>query len=101
MARTEGTPRWIGVDLTLVAVPFFFGAMAMEHRALRRRAALDGPSPGDYERRDTLASLSMGVGSLLAPLVVPKLLDPVTPGRGRWGRALVGTVVGGAAVVTA
>jgi sterol desaturase/sphingolipid hydroxylase (fatty acid hydroxylase superfamily) len=102
VARTEGTPRWVGVDLTVLAVPFFFGAMALEHRALKRRAEAEGrPTPSDYERRDTLASLSMGVGSLIAPLVVPKLLEPVTPGKGRWGKVLVGTVVGGAAAVTA
>ncbi len=96
------TPRGNGaVDLTVVAVPFYFGAMALEHRALKRRRAAEGPSAGDYERRDTLASLSMGVASLVAPLVMPRLLGPVTPGKGRWGRALVAATVGGAAVVTA
>jgi sterol desaturase/sphingolipid hydroxylase (fatty acid hydroxylase superfamily) len=95
-------PRGSGaVDLTVVAVPFYFGAMALEHRALRRRRAAGGPSAGDYERRDTLASLSMGVASLVTPLVMPKLLGPVTPGKGRWGKALVAATVGGAAVVTA
>jgi sterol desaturase/sphingolipid hydroxylase (fatty acid hydroxylase superfamily) len=95
-------PRGSGaVDLTVVAVPFYFGAMALEHRALRRRRDAGGPSAGDYERRDTLASLSMGVASLVAPLVMPKLLGPVTPGKGRWGKALVAATVGGAAVVTA
>ena len=94
-------PGGTAVDLTVVAVPFYFGAMALEHRALERRRAEAGPSGGDYERRDTLASLSMGVASLVAPLVMPRLLGPVTPGKGRWGRALVGAAVGGAAVVTA
>ena len=75
--------------------------MALEHRALKRRRAVEGPSAGDYERRDTLASLSMGVASLVTPLVMPRLLGPVTPGKGRWGRALVAAAVGGAAVVTA
>ncbi|MBI2704484.1 MAG: hypothetical protein HYX32_04235 [Actinobacteria bacterium] len=45
----------------------------------------------DYERRDTVTSLTMGVGSLLAPLLVPKVLGPVTPGKGRFGRALLVT----------
>jgi sterol desaturase/sphingolipid hydroxylase (fatty acid hydroxylase superfamily) len=95
-------PRGNGaVDLTVVAVPFYFGAMALEHRALKRRREADGPSAGEYERRDTLASLSMGVASLVTPLVMPRLLGPVTPGKGRWGRALVAAAVGGAAVVTA
>jgi sterol desaturase/sphingolipid hydroxylase (fatty acid hydroxylase superfamily) len=95
-------PRGNGaVDLTVVAVPFYFGAMALEHRALKRRAAVEGPSAGDYERRDTLASLSMGVASLVAPLVMPRLLGPVTPGKGRWARALLAATVGGAVVATA
>ena len=66
---------------------------------LRRRAAARGGSAGDYERRDTIASLSMGVGSLVVPLIMPKLLRPFTLGRGRWGKAVVG-VAAGAAVVT-
>jgi sterol desaturase/sphingolipid hydroxylase (fatty acid hydroxylase superfamily) len=95
-------PRGKGaVDLTVVAVPFYFGAMALEHRALARRRATEGPAAGDYERRDTLASLSMGVASLVTPLVMPKLLGPVTPGKGRWGKASVAAAVGGAVVVTA
>jgi hypothetical protein len=70
-------------DLTVVAIPFYFGSMALEYLWLRRRAARRGASPGDYERRDTIASLTMGVVSLLAPIVGPKLLRPFTPGRGR------------------
>jgi sterol desaturase/sphingolipid hydroxylase (fatty acid hydroxylase superfamily) len=42
----------------------------------------------------------MGVGSLVAPLVMPKLLKPFTPGKGRYGKALVATAVGAAAVTT-
>jgi len=87
-------------DLTVVAVPVYFGTMAAEYLWLRRRAATSGPTAGDYERRDTVASLVMGVGSLLAPLVVPKVLGPFTPGRGRFGKALVGAALGAAAVTT-
>jgi sterol desaturase/sphingolipid hydroxylase (fatty acid hydroxylase superfamily) len=87
-------------DLTVAAVPGFFGTMAVERAALRRRALRSGPSPADYEARDTRTSLTMGTASLLAPLVVPRLLRPFTPGRGRFGRALVGTAVV-AAVATA
>lgn len=90
-----------GRDLTVVAVPFYFAAMGLEYVWLRRRAAARGPSPGDYERRDTVASLAMGVGSLVAPLVAPRVLRPITPGRGRLGRAVVGAAVGAAAVTTA
>jgi sterol desaturase/sphingolipid hydroxylase (fatty acid hydroxylase superfamily) len=86
-------------DLTVIAVPFYFITMAAEHLWLRRRAAARGGSAGDYERRDTIASLSMGVGSLVVPLIMPKLLRPFTLGPGRWGKAVVG-VAAGAAVVT-
>ena len=88
-------------DLTVVAVPLYFITMAAEHLWLRRRAAARGASAGDYERRDTIASLSMGVGSLVMPLVMPKLLRPFTLGRGRWGKAVVGVAAGAALVTTA
>jgi sterol desaturase/sphingolipid hydroxylase (fatty acid hydroxylase superfamily) len=74
--------------------------MGAEHLYLKRRAERLGPSAADYERRDTIASLSMGVGSLLAPVVLPKLLRPLTPARGRWGKALVGTAVAAVVVTT-
>ncbi len=89
-----------GRDLTVIAVPFYFATMAGEYFWLRRRAAREGPTAGDYERRDTLASLAMGVGSLLAPLVGPKLLAPFTPGRGRYGKAVVVGALGAAAATT-
>ncbi|QYG95729.1 sterol desaturase family protein [Iamia sp. SCSIO 61187] len=75
--------------------------MGAEHLWLKRTAAAGRPrSAGDYERRDTLASLSMGVGSLVVPVVLGKVLRPVTPGSGRWGKVLVGTVIGAAAATT-
>ncbi len=89
-----------GPDLTVLAVPFYFASMAGEYLWLRRRAAQRGPTAGDYERRDTLASLAMGVGSLLAPLVAPRLLAPFTPGRGRYGKALVVGALGAVAATT-
>lgn len=95
-----GKALW-SVDLTVLAIPAYFGGMGAEHLWLKRRAAERGPSPGDYERRDTIASLSMGVGSLIAPMVMPRLLGPLTPGRGRYGKALVATALGAAAVTTA
>jgi sterol desaturase/sphingolipid hydroxylase (fatty acid hydroxylase superfamily) len=96
MGHRRSAPR----DLTVVAVPFYFASMAAEYLWLRRRAARRGPSAGNYERRDTVASLAMGVGSLVAPLVVPTLLRPFTPGRGRFGRALVTGAIGAVAVTT-
>ena len=74
--------------------------MGAEYLWLRHRAAQRGPTAGDYERRDTLASLAMGVGSLVAPLVAPTLLAPFTPGRGRYGKAVVTAALGAAAATT-
>jgi len=90
------------MDPTVYAIPVFFGTMGLEHLLLKRRAEqlgrTPGEAPGDYEWRDTVTSLTMGVGSLLAPLVVPKLFGPITPGKGRYGKALVATAA--TAVVT-
>lgn len=99
-ARATGKD-WTMVDLTVAAIPFYFGSMGAEHLWLKRTAAQGRPrSAGDYEKNDTLASLSMGVGSLVVPLALKKVLDPMTPGKGRWGRVLVGTVIGAAAATT-
>ncbi len=95
-----GTERAPARDLTVLAVPFYFGSMAVEYVWLRRRARREGPSAGDYERRDTLASLAMGTGSLVAPFVVPRLLRPFRLGHGRTGRVVVALAVGAAAVTT-
>ena len=89
------------VDLTVVAVPGYFAAMGLEYWAQRRRLTGGGPpSAGDYDRRDTLASLAMGSLSLLAPFVVPRLLRPITPGRGTFAKAAVGVAATAAAVTT-
>jgi sterol desaturase/sphingolipid hydroxylase (fatty acid hydroxylase superfamily) len=91
----------VAVDLTVAATPAYFASMGAEAWYLKRRAAKRGePARSDYEKRDTIASLAMGVGSLVAPLVMPKLLKPFTPGKGRYGKALVATAVGAAAVTT-
>jgi sterol desaturase/sphingolipid hydroxylase (fatty acid hydroxylase superfamily) len=88
-------------DLTVAAVPGYFATMAAEAAWLKRRAERRGaPAPSDYERRDTVASLTMGVGSLLAPIVLPKVLGPITPGKGRFGKALVAGVAAAAVVTT-
>ncbi|HET8561703.1 MAG TPA: sterol desaturase family protein [Marmoricola sp.] len=83
------------VDLTVMAIPAFFGAMGAEYAWQRRHPVPAGTRAGDYQLADTLASLSMGVGSLVAPYVAKRLLDPVTPGVGRFAKVLVG--VGAAA----
>jgi sterol desaturase/sphingolipid hydroxylase (fatty acid hydroxylase superfamily) len=89
-----------GVDATVVAIPFYFGSMAAERRHLQERAGRIGPSAADYDRPDTVASLTMGVVSLVAPFAAGAVAKRVTPGSGRWGKALVGTALG-AAVATA
>ena len=86
--------------LEVAAVPMYFATMGLEYLHHKRRAARVGPLPGDYERRDTLTSLAMGMGSLLVPLVSPKLLAPITPGKGRFGKAVLGGAVAAAAVTT-
>jgi sterol desaturase/sphingolipid hydroxylase (fatty acid hydroxylase superfamily) len=103
-SRRRATPATLApvpVDPTVVATPFFFGSMEAERRVLRRRAEVRGPSPADYERADTTTSLTMGVLSLVSPFLLGAAVRRFTPGRGRLGRALVGTVVVAVAVTTA
>ena len=96
------------VDLTVAAIPAFIGGdghrVRLAATPVRRREELGleaAPGAGDYQLADTLASLSMGIGSLAAPFVQKKLLDPVTPGRGRLGTALMTTAVAATAITTA
>ena len=86
------------IELTEAAIPVYFGGLGIEYRWLRTHADRRGPTQADYERRDTIASLMMGVGSLVAPLVAPRLFGPFTPGKGRYAKALLATAAGTAAV---
>jgi len=88
------------MDPTVAAIPVYFGTMGAEYLWLRGRRGDGARLPADYERRDTLTSLAMGTGSLLAPIVVPKLFGPVTPGKGKYGKALVATAVAAVAATT-
>ena len=88
------------MDLTVLAIPGFFGSMGAEYLWLKKHRDERGPTPGDYEWRDTLVSLGMGQVSLLAPAVTDKLLARLAPGRGRWAKAALGVTVGAAAAVT-
>jgi sterol desaturase/sphingolipid hydroxylase (fatty acid hydroxylase superfamily) len=88
------------MELTVAAIPVYFGSIGAEYAWLRRHAEERGETAGDYEWRDTVASLTMGVGSLVAPLIAQKLLAPVTPGRGRYAKAFIALAAGGAAVAT-
>jgi sterol desaturase/sphingolipid hydroxylase (fatty acid hydroxylase superfamily) len=85
------------VDLTVVAIPGFFGSMAYEHWWLQRRAENEGPSRVDYERNDTIASLTMGTGSLLIPLAASRLSRNFELGRGKWAKPLIAVGLAAAA----
>ena len=87
------------VDLTVLAIPAFIGSMVGEY-AWQKRHPAQGERAGDYELADTLASLSMGVGSLIAPYVADRLLAPVTPRTGRYAKAFIGLALATAAVAT-
>ena len=84
-------------DPTVLAIPLFFATMAAEAFLARRKATRVGPTPGTYERRDTVTSLAMGTISMVAPMVLPVVLRPLTPGRGRLGRPLLGVTAVAAA----
>jgi sterol desaturase/sphingolipid hydroxylase (fatty acid hydroxylase superfamily) len=88
------------VDPTVAAIPGYFATMAAEYAWLRRRAPQRGASDVGYEPLDTVASLTMGVGSLVVPLLTERLLRPVVPGRGRYGRLLLGTALAAATLTT-
>lgn len=88
------------MDLTVAAIPAFFTSMIAEERYLKRQAQSRPPTAGDYTRDDTIASLIMGTASLTVPLLLRRLADPITPGKGRYGRALVATVAGAALATT-
>jgi sterol desaturase/sphingolipid hydroxylase (fatty acid hydroxylase superfamily) len=88
------------MDATVAAVPVYFGTMGAEHLWLRAHAAERGPTAADYERRDTATSLAMGTASLFAPMVAAKVLGPVVPGKGKYGKALVVTAITAAAATT-
>jgi len=79
----------VKVDLTVAAIPAFIGAMGAELLWQRSHPVEPGTRAGDYQLADTVASLAMGLGSLVAPYVARKVLDPVTPGRGRHGGKLL------------
>lgn len=88
------------VDLTVSATPGYFATMAIEHQVLKRRAEVAGPSAGDYEPRDTRASLAMGVLSVVAGIAGPSVIAAFGPRTARYRKALVATAVGAAVTTT-
>ena len=87
-------------DLTVGAVPIYFGSMFVERRWLQRRAERNGPSPVDYTRPDTVASLAMGTGSLLAPFAAAAVKRWLTPASGRFPKLLVRTAAAATVATT-
>jgi sterol desaturase/sphingolipid hydroxylase (fatty acid hydroxylase superfamily) len=85
------------MDLTVLAIPGFFGSMAYESKWLQRRAEAEGPSPVDYERNDTMASLAMGTGSLVIPVLTSRLAKNFELGKGRWATRLLAVGIAAAA----
>ena len=88
------------LDLTVIAIPGFIGAMAAEYAWQRKHPVEPGTRAGDYELKDTMASLSMGIGSLVAPYVSKALLGPVA-GRGKVAKAAMTLAIGATAATTA
>ncbi len=58
------------VDPAVYAVPVYIASMLAEGGILRGRSHVSGRRVVGYERRDTMASLAMGIGSLLFAGVV-------------------------------
>jgi sterol desaturase/sphingolipid hydroxylase (fatty acid hydroxylase superfamily) len=94
-------PRQRPRDLTVTAVPFYFASMAIEHLWLRHRLRRgQQPLRGEYERRDTMASLAMGVASLVVPAFSHAILRPLTPGRGRYAKVVAATALAAVGLTT-
>ena len=90
------------MDLTIAAIPFFFGSMGLEAAAQRRRLARgEPPRAGDYERDDTITSLSMGLLSLAIPAVTTPLFRKFDVFGGRYRKVVLGTAAGAAAIAVA
>ncbi len=105
------------MDLTVRAIPGFVATMAAEGWWLRRRARRSeaqgaistsptqpaSPSAtqpaAEYELRDTVASITMGTASLVAPIVTSRLLTRVV--RRPSGRIRTGLLATTAAVAAA
>src|SRR5690625_1587033 len=88
------------MGLTVIAIPGFIGGMGAEYLWWKNARDERGEGPADYELRDTLVSLGMGQISLLAPFLTQKLLDRITPGKGRWAKVAIGATAGAAVAVT-
>jgi sterol desaturase/sphingolipid hydroxylase (fatty acid hydroxylase superfamily) len=86
-------------DLSALAAPIYIGSMVAENRAIQKRAERIGPSAADYLKPDTKASLSMGLGSGLYPVMI-LLGRSFVPRRGRLAKAAIGTTLAAVVVTT-
>lgn len=87
------------IDPIAYAIPGFVASMVLERVWLARHPGAR-PRAADYDVQDTLASVSMGVGTLLLPPLTARLLAHVTPGTGRHARVFAGAAAGAAVVAT-
>jgi sterol desaturase/sphingolipid hydroxylase (fatty acid hydroxylase superfamily) len=87
-------------DPLILAVPLFLGGVAAESLWYRRRRRTQGPTRGEYERRDTIASLTMGTASLVTPVLLARVLRPFALRKGRAGIPLAGAALGAVALTT-
>ena len=85
------------MDLTVAAVPFYFASMGAEAWWLKRNGVSREAAGERYQTDDTIASLAMGVGSLVVPLATRPLLRSLDVTVGRRGKVLLG-LAGGAAL---
>ena len=105
----------MAVDPTIAAFPAYTASILAEQWWLRHKStrvgapddapvdasaddgravgAVEGLTYRGYTTRDTVTSLAMGTFSLVAPLVMPRILRPITPGAGRHGRKVVAAAV--------
>ena len=86
--------------LEVLSIPVFYGMMGLEYAHHRRRAAQGITTDGDYEWHDTLTSLTMGGLSLVMPYVWPKFVRPITPGKGKYAKYLIGGTVAAVAATS-
>ena len=105
----------VEIDLITPAIPVFILLMVIEVYVLHREKQIDdledmveeGRLVAGYELRDTMASLTMGIGSLIVPVVITSLLGlggyllvwnltPLDLGAGwvAWTVALIGKDLG-------
>ena len=88
------------MDPTVVAIPGYFGTMGAEHVVPAPPAPIARARPRRLRAAGHRHQPGHGRGQPACALLVPKLVGPITPGKGRYGKALVATALGAVAVTT-